>query len=165
VTPVFADERLDWASAIGLFIINYGVLDWHFLVFLESRIPPTDFAKLKGEQKHFQDRVARVKLLIESDQYSEEQKAAFGKFLDRVDPIRTLRNHIAHGHILMRAAVDGKSPTLTLSLPKHLDTNYAPETRHVEFQELTTALDKLTALIEEFPKLTGGWSDTKGVNP
>ena len=159
MTPIFASPKLDWASAIGLFIINYGVLDWHLLVFLESRIPPGDFASIKG--KHFQDRVARIKLVVDSDSYPEEQKAAFGKFFDRVDPIRTLRNHIAHGHMVFRAAADGKSPALTLSLPKDLDSNYAPETRHLGFQELTNALGELTALIEELKKLTGGWSDVR----
>jgi len=165
MTPVFAGERLDWASAIGLFIINYGVLEWHVLVFLESRIPPTEFARLKDERKYFHDRLARVKLLIESDPYSAEQKTAFAKFFDRVEPIRMLRNRIAHGHMLVRADADGKSPMLTLSLPKDLDSNYAPETRHLEFQELTNALAELTALIEEFKKLTGDWSDAKGANP
>jgi len=28
--------QLDWPSAIGNFILNYGVLDWHVLVFLEA---------------------------------------------------------------------------------------------------------------------------------
>ena len=163
MTPIFASDGLDWYSAIGRFIINYGALDWHFLVFLEARIPPTEFAGIK--EKHFQDRVSRVKFLIESGQYSEEQKAAFWKFFDRVDSIRTLRNHIAHGHLLLLTAVNGKFSTLTLSLPKDLDTNYAPETRHLEFQELTNALSELTALIEEFSDLTGDWSDAKRVDP
>jgi len=155
MTPVFAGERLDWASAIGLFMINYGVLDWHVLVFLESRIPSIEFARIKG--KHFQNRLDRAKSVIESDQYSVEQKAAFGKFLERVDPIRTLRNHIAHGHLLVRVSNDGKTPVATLSLPKDLDVNYAPETRHLEFAELASAVDELTALIEEFQRLAGDW--------
>ncbi len=161
MTPIMT-EHLRWASTIGLFIINYGVLDWHFLVFLESRITPPEFSQIK--EKHFQDRVSRVKSFIESDCCSEKQRAAFGKFFDRVDPIRTLRNHIAHGHLLIRVSEDCKSLTRTLSLPKDLDANYAPRTRHVEFQELTNALSELTALIEEFKALAGGWSDSEEIN-
>lgn len=163
MTPVFASDRLDWSSAIGLFIINYGVLDWHFLVFLESRIPPGEFASIK--EKHFQDRVARMKSLVETLQYSDEQKAALEKFFGRVEPIRTLRNHIAHGHMVFRVDVDGKPLALTLSLPKDLDKGYAPATRRLEFQELSDALGELTAVIESFKDLTGGWSDEMGINP
>lgn len=155
MTPILTGHS-SWASYIGLFIINYGVLDWHFLVFLESNITPAEFAQIK--EKHFHDRVSRMKSFIESDRYSEEQKTAFSNFFDRVEPIRALRNHIAHGHLLIRVKEDCKSNTLTLSLPKDLDANFAPETRHVEFQELTNALSELTALIEEFKALAGAWS-------
>lgn len=156
-------EHLSWASSIGLFIINYGVLDWHLLNFLESKIPPTEFAKFK--EKHFQDRVSRVKSFIEeSSHYSEEQKAAFGKFFVRVDLIRTLRNHIAHGHLLIRLTEDGEHLMLTLSLPKDLDASYEPQTRHLEFQELANALNELAALIEEFKTLAGGWSAPEDIN-
>lgn len=161
MTPIMT-EHLNWASTIGLFIINYGVLDWHFLVFLEKRISPDEFTQIK--EKNFHDRVIRMKALIESDRFSDIQKARFGSFFAQVDRIRTLRNHIAHGHLLIRAAEDCKSGTLALSLPKDLDANYAPRTRHVEIQELTNALSELTALIEEFRGLAGGWSDYEEIN-
>jgi hypothetical protein len=157
--PIFAAKKLDWASAIGLFIINYGVLDWHFLVFLESRIPRLEFTSIK--EKHFQDRVARMKSLVESHQYSDDRRAAFGVFFGRVDSIRILRNHIAHGHMLLCFEEAGRPDTLTLTLPKDLDKGYAATTRHLEFQELRAALDELTALIETFKDLTGGWSEEK----
>jgi hypothetical protein len=74
------------------------------------------------------------------------------------DPVRELRNHIAHGYTLFRLAKDGKTPAMTLSLPKDVDATYASETRHLEFRELTNALSELTELIEEFKKLSG-WLD------
>ena len=39
MNPILS-ARLDWPSAIGNFILNYGALDWHVFVFLESRTPP-----------------------------------------------------------------------------------------------------------------------------
>jgi hypothetical protein len=151
--------RLDWPSAIGNFILNYGVLDWHVLVFLEARIPSDEFAKIKG--KHFQDRIALVKSLAASDQHSDEQRQAFGKFFTRLDPIRELRNHIAHGHLLSRWQEDTKTWQILLALPKDLDVLNAPETRLLEFGELTKALAELPELIEEFKKLSSSWIEEK----
>jgi len=164
MTPILPN-RLDWPSAIGNFILNYGVLDWNLFVFLESRMPPDQFAKIKKEP--FQDRIACVKHFVDDCYYSREQKQAFAKFFERLDSIRKLRNQIAHGHLLIRVTEDGKTPALTLSLPKDLDANYAAETRHFEFAELTTALQELTALIEEFQELSGGWHNETltGSNP
>jgi len=154
MTPILPN-RLDWPSAIGNFILNYGVLDWYVFVFLESRMPPDAFAKIKNE--HFQDRIARVKEFVDGFHYSREQEHAFATFFERLEPIRKLRNNIAHGHLLVRVAEDGKSPVLILSQPKDLDVNYAVETRQLEFAELTSALNELTALIERFQELSGGW--------
>jgi hypothetical protein len=84
-----------------------------------------------------------------------EQKAAFASFFERVDPIRNLRNHIAHGHMLVKKNLDGKSFDLTLSQPKDLNSNYAPGTRHLSFQDLIKATTELGKLIQEFQTLTG----------
>jgi hypothetical protein len=164
MTPILPN-RLDWPSAIGNFILNYGVLDWHVLVFLESRMPLDQFAKIKN--KHLKDRIAQVKTLVNKGDYSAEHKRDFAKFFQRLDPIRELRNYIAHGHLLVRVAENGKTPVLTLTLPKNLDAAYAPESRHLEFRELTNAMSELTELIEQFRKLSGPWSDEKekGDNP
>ena len=151
--------RLDWPSAIGNFILNYGVLDWHILVFLEARLPADEFARIKG--KYFQDRITLVKSLVASGQYSDEQRQAFWKFFVRLDPIRELRNHIAHGHMLIRWQEDAMTWKVSLTLPKDLDAPEAPETRHLEFAELTKALIELTGLIEEFNELSDPWIEEK----
>jgi hypothetical protein len=54
-----------------------------------------------------------------------------------------------------------------LSLPSDLGASNSPGALHPEFEELTNAPSELTALIEEFKKLTGGWSDVEEieVNP
>jgi hypothetical protein len=151
--------RLDWPSAIGTFILNFGVLDWHILVFLEARLPAEEFTRIKG--KHFQDRIALVKSLALSAQCSAEQRQAFGKFFIQLNPIRELRNHIAHGHILSRWQVESKTWKVSLALPKDLDAPEAPETRQLDFDDLIDALASLADLIEDFQKLSGPWIEEK----
>jgi len=156
--------RLDWPSAIGNFILNYGVLDWHVFVFLEKRMPPEQFAKIKNG--HFKDRIARVETLVKNGNFSAEQKREFAKFFQRLDPVRELRNHIAHGHLQVLVTDDGKTPGVALTLPKNLDAADPLESRNLEFQELINALSELPNLIEEFQKLSGDWSEENeiGVN-
>jgi hypothetical protein len=154
---------LDWPSAIGNFILNYGVLDWHLFVFLEKRMPPDQFAEIKNE--HFQNPVKRVKAFVNAAGSSHEQRIAFANFFARLDPIRILRNHIAHGHFLVRMAEDGKTLVLTVSLPKDLDATYDSESKHLEFKELVAAMSELTELIEEFQKLDGGWTEETASHP
>jgi hypothetical protein len=155
----------DWFSAAGNFILNYGMLDWDLFAFLEARMPSGQFSEIKN--MHFQDRITLVKRFVADGHLSGEKKQAFEKFFGRLGPIRELRNHIAHGHLLVRVEEVGKPPVVTLSLPKNLDAPYAPESRHLEFKELTKALSELAELIEEFKKLSGNWSDWKtiGGNP
>ena len=133
--------------------MNYGVLDWHLVAFLESRMPPDCFTKIKNE--HFHDRLTRVEAVMNESASSPAHKQDLARFFARLNPIRELRNHIAHGHLLVRIGKDGKTPILTLSLPRDLDANDAPHTRHLEFDELTGALNELSHLIEEFRRLAG----------
>lgn len=147
--------RSDWPSAIGNFILNYGVLDWHLFVFLEKRLPADLFARIRNE--HFQERVTRIRKVVGAGDFSEEQKRGFDEFFKRLERIRALRNHIAHGHMLLTIPKDGKPPFLALSLPKDLDATEAPDTRHLEFEELTKAQSELAALSEDFQKLTKDW--------
>ncbi|MGV3533970.1 MAG: hypothetical protein ACO1QR_16495 [Chthoniobacteraceae bacterium] len=81
----------------------------------------------------------------------------FHSLATRLESVRELRNHIAHGHLLVRFTEVGKTPVLTLSLLKGLDATDASEWRHLEFEELTKAQAELADLIEEFQKLTDDW--------
>jgi hypothetical protein len=148
--------RLDWPSTIGTFLLGFGNLDSGVFSFLEGRMTPDKFVKIKNSS--FQDRIKLVKDLVQNGDFSSEQKLGFDKFFTRLDPIRELRNHIAHGYILLRFEKPGKPPVLTLSLPKELDSSVNPQSRQVELQELIQSLGKLTELIEEFHQLSGDWS-------
>ena len=151
IPPLWSE--LDWASAIGLFIINFGFIDHLVLDFLESRLPSEEFTKTK--ELHLQDRIKLVKDLLEKSDYPPEKRERFARFFHDLDPVRELRNHIAHGHLLVRLEPDMKTIVATLSQPKDLDAAYAPETRHLGFDELKGTLVRLNELIEEFRKLTG----------
>ncbi len=161
MTPILPD-RLCWSSAIGNFIINFGMLDYMVFEFLELSLPPDQFPKIKDE--HFQGRIGRIKEHVSRSDYPAERKERFRKCFDRLEPVRELRNHIAHGHLLLRQAEDTKDLVMTLSLPRNLDAAYSPESRHLPFAELEKALGCLTELIEEFKQLTnhaGSENETK----
>src|SRR5436190_11819481 len=148
-------DKLDWSSAIGNFILNFGVLDWNLLAFLEVQLADDDFTKIK--RGHFHDRVEALKSAFACGAYSEEQKQAFAKFFDRVEKVRELRNHIAHGLMCFRVADDLKSAKLTLTLPRDIAAiegpDSGPDTMQLEFSEFLTASHDLAGLIEEFSRL------------
>lgn len=72
--------------------------------------------------------------------------------------MRELRNHIAHGYLLIQMTEFDQPPVLTLSKPRDLNSLEEPETRHLKFEELIKAMTELVELIEEFKALTGDWT-------
>jgi hypothetical protein len=147
-------DRQSWSSAIGLFVINFSALDLLVQDFLESTLPSEEFLRIK--ERPFYDRVKRIEAHVSQADYSEEKRQQFEKVFRRLDPIRELRNHIAHGVLRFELAEDQSIKAVTLSLPRDLDGSSSPAALHLEFEELSKALSELTALIEEFKKLTGG---------
>ncbi len=102
-----------------------------------SDITPSFFVKVKG--------------------YPIEKKQAIAQFFDRLDPLREIRNHIAHGVLRIALAEDHKTPVLALSLPKELDGSNSPDSQHLTHQDLSSATTALTDLIENFQNLFGNW--------
>jgi hypothetical protein len=144
---------LSWSSVIGNFITNFGMLDLHVLDFLETQLPPEEFSKFK--QRPFHDRVERIKQRLGEADCTLLNKAEFGQFFQRLDPLRATRNHIAHGILRFGLAPDQKSPIQTLSIPRDLDGSNPTEARHLEFAELQAELKTLNEMIEEFERLVG----------
>ena len=141
------------ASAIGNFLLNYGTLDYFVFVYLKDHLSPSEFAAVK--EWHFKDRVMKIAQHLKDAGYPAEQQLAFARLLERLEPIRELRNHIAHGHMYFRLDAETLMPTVTLFKAKDLDTGFLPDSNHVEFDELLAALKTLTELIEEFQRLAG----------
>ena len=144
-----------WSSAIGRYIINFGMLDLLVQDFLESILPSGEFTRLRDG--HFQDRIKRLKDHVTRAHHPPKKEKALAQFFERLEPARQLRNHIAHGLLRMGLAGDQKTWTHTLSLPKDLDGSGAPQARHLTYQELLKAGTDLTQLIEDFKSLFGNW--------
>src|SRR5215218_4095569 len=85
--------------------------------------------------------------------FRAEQQNEFAKLVESLEPIRELRNHIAHGHMYFRINEATRQPTATVFKTKDLDTGWRPDSKHAEFTELLAALKTLTELIERFQSL------------
>jgi hypothetical protein len=154
-TASLTPARLDWPSVIGNFMLNFGVLDLHVLDSLESRLTPETFAMVRGW--HLRDRLDLLKQHLPRDSHSKLTRERFERFFERLEPIRELRNHIAHGTMRLGLTADSNTWEVTLSLPRDLDASNSPEARHVTFEELDQARNELGQLIEEFEELDGMW--------
>lgn len=146
-------ERLDWSSAIGNFLLNYGTLDYFVFCFLKDHLAEEEFAKVK--EWHLKNRLERIAQHMQEAKFSEDQQKEFAQLVQRLDPIRELRNHIAHGHMYVRIDEETHKPTVTVFRAKDLDTGFLPDAKHLEFAELLAALKTLTELIEDFQRLAG----------
>jgi hypothetical protein len=142
--------RLDWPSAIGLFILNFGTLEFLTLTFLESRQTPKQFEKTK--EKSFQERIGVIEKEVLTGRFSAATRNDFQQFIVQLEPIRSLRNHLAHGYILGRWDEATANIVITLSKPREMDVAYSSQSLHVEFRTLVKALDQLKELIESFQR-------------
>jgi hypothetical protein len=145
--------RLDWPSTIGNFLLNYGTLDYFVFVFLKDHLSGDEFDRIS--EWHFNDRVKRIAQHLKDEKYPADQQTAFARLLERLEPIRELRNHLAHGHMYVWLDPETRTPRITLFKAKALDTGLLPDSKHVEFAELLPALAVLAELIEEFQALAG----------
>ncbi|HEX7858993.1 MAG TPA: hypothetical protein VF773_01560 [Verrucomicrobiae bacterium] len=119
--PALLPARLDWPSAIGNFLLNFGSLEWLVSVYLKDRLPAGEFERLRDW--HFRDRLTRVAQEFANRSYPAEQQAAFRELVERIESIRELRNHIAHGH--MRLGVDSATNLRVVTLSKARDIDMA----------------------------------------
>lgn len=150
--PIFP-KRLDWPSAIGNFFLNFGTLEYMILVFLRDRVAPEDYSR--ACKRHLKDRLLLIAEHLEKNDVPVAQRAAFGDLCERLDPIREIRNHLAHGHFLFHWDLESKKPTITISRAIDLDAYEDPDTKHIGFEELRSAMDVLKDLNERFSELAG----------
>ena len=148
--PIFS-SRPSWASALGSFLLQFAMLDYLAHVYLKNNLDSAKFSKIA--ERHFKDRLSAVAEHI-CFSGSMEMKKAFDSLRSRVEPIRNLRNHIAHGYMLLQENETG-SVELSISLPKDLDQEYAVAARHVTFEDLQASLKELTSVIEAFKEIVG----------
>jgi hypothetical protein len=145
--------RLDWPSTIGNFLLNFGTLDYFVFCFLKDHLSVEEFAKVK--EWHLKTRLDRIAQQMQEADFPAEQQKEFAQLVTLLEPIRELRNHIAHGHLYCRIDEVTKQPVVTLFKAKDLDTGFEPNANHIEFPELLAALGVLRELTEGFERLAG----------
>jgi len=149
ITPA----HLNWPSTIGNLLLNYGTLDFLVFCFLRDQLSPEEFAKVRDW--HLKDRLRRIAQHLQEVKCPAEQQNEFAQLARRLEPIRELRNHIAHGHMYFRIDEETKQLTVTVFRAKDLDTGWTPDAKHVELPELLAGLKTLNELIESFQSIAG----------
>lgn len=145
--------RLDWPSAIGNFILNFGHLEYLSFVCLRNILTSSEFEDCKALT--FKDRVSKIKKHLRESGSAKENQEQLDLLVKRLEPLRKFRNRIAHGYLLFRFDDQTQPLSISISQPKDLDSTYSPDTRHIEFEELRANLSELTELIEAFKKVAG----------
>jgi len=149
--PIFP-SRLDWPSTIGNFLLNFGTLEYLVNIYLQDHIDPAEFSKVKVW--HLKDRLTRVAQDLVNSRPVQVQ-GEFNDLLARLDPIRDLRNHIAHGYFILLLNDKGHAPEVLIARPIDAGQENTPEARHVTFGELRAHLTELTEVIEGFKRIVG----------
>ena len=144
--------RLDWPSGIGNLFLNFGMLEYLVFVFLKDHLTSEKYETVK--EQHLKDRLAKITRYLMDQSYPAEMQASFEELRQRIDPIREIRNHIAHGHLYVRMNAETQLQ-VTVFRAKDLDTGLESTSRHIEFSELVSALSALTKIIEEFKRIAG----------
>jgi len=150
--PILPD-RLDWPSAIGNFLLNFGTLEYLVFVFLKDHLRPEEFDRVK--EYHLKDRLNLIEQQLKQEGHPPHEQRAFAVLVEAIGPIRDLRNRLAHGHLCTRYDVQTKKWSVTVFKAKDVDTGFLPTSKHVEFEDLVTALGRLTELIEELQRFVG----------
>lgn len=141
----------DWHYAIGLFILEFGHLEYLIFVFLEDSLAPEEFAK--SGKLHLKDRL----LTLHSYAKSAQRRSQLQSWTARLNPIRELRNDIAHGHLHLSGLGPGETPRITFFASKYIDNDDSPGAKRLTYEDLRRALDSLAQLKDEFYRLTDQW--------
>jgi hypothetical protein len=148
-------DRVSMASTIGLFILNFSTLDLLVQDYLEDNLPAREFVRFKD--RHFQERIERIRNHIQQPEFDPKKRDEFERLSSRLESIRQLRNHIAHG-LLRLSLIEGPEKWgITISLPRDLDDSNTPDARHLTLEELLIVSKDLTNLIEDFKRWSSEW--------
>jgi hypothetical protein len=140
----------EWAFAIGNFILNFGTLDLRVFEFLQANLTAEEFAEAKEEP--FKTRLNKAAAILSR---TPEKTAAVQDLLKRVAPFRELRNHIAHGHLLVKIDDATQTPTITIARTKDQDDSALFGNRPMSARGLLEDSRKVADLSEEFCRLAG----------
>lgn len=151
--PSIFPARLDWPSVIGNLLLNFGTLDYMVFVYLKDHLPTEEYLKVR--EWHLKDRFTRIADHLMEAEASEDEQSRFGDLVKRLDPIREIRNHLAHGH--MFTTIDEKTyqPTVTIMKARDLDMHDSPDCDQVHFKDILAAMNELGKIIKELDPIAG----------
>jgi hypothetical protein len=150
--PLFS-EKPNWLSEIGRFILNFGQVEWFLCAYLKDFVQTSPSAVVP---RCLTDRVKAV-----ADHFTKNKRAQTTEFTEwrkRLEPIRQLRNHIAHGYMFV-TQIDG---ALAVCICQVNDLNAEADSKRLTFSELQNNNESLTELIEQFKTLTG-WTTSEEI--
>jgi len=143
--------KLDWHSAVGNFILNFGTLEMLVRFFLEKHLASSDFEDCR--KLHFKDLLEIVAMCMADAGFPTSDQDAFMELCEELNTIRDLRNHLAHCHLTVNIE-KGSEPEATLSMPRDQDRPFDPETRQLTFSDLQDGLHRLNQASETFQRLS-----------
>lgn len=143
--------KIDWFSAVGNLILNFGTLEFLLFSFLEKHL---DAGEFEGSKKlHFKDRLSIVANCLEKEGLPTADRKQWDRCVNELESLRQLRNHVAHGHLTVNLLA-GVEPRVTISLPRDLDSPLDGDFRQLGFDELRDGLDQLSKATELFQRLS-----------
>ncbi len=149
LSPVLP-QRLDWSSMIGLFILNFGQLELALSDIIKLRAKPES---RKGVlKKSFHDKIQCLKDLAEQHPLMVKKQKEWEALVARMDAIRDLRNHLAHGTLVHTVAEDLKSVSQRFCLIQDVCAEVQDADR-VTFEELHRQNQLLADVLGEMLKL------------
>lgn len=77
-------NRLDWPSAIGNFLLNFGTLEYLVFGFLKDHLRPEEFDRVK--ERHLKDRLNRIEQQLRDEGYPPHEQKAFAVLVEEQKP-------------------------------------------------------------------------------
>ncbi|SKA97835.1 hypothetical protein SAMN02745166_02626 [Prosthecobacter debontii] len=157
--------HINWPSAIGNYLLNFSMLDLSVLNFVKRRSPAEETAKL--ERMHFQDRVKRMRQMVEQAPDLQPQHAQFQILFEQIESLRDLRNLLAHGVLSVDFNISEreKEVRLCLRLPRDIGKPESDVGPGLSFEDLLSQLQPLADLNGELQQLEGGCEVTELSGP
>lgn len=152
----------DLYSAIGLLIVNFGTLEYLTLEYLQAQLSAGEYEK--ASKRHFNERLELCFNRISTNMANAETLEKSEEMRRRLKPVRELRNHIAHGYLLVRIDLESRKPLLSLSNPREFDVAYSAESLHLTLDQLLLLLNELGEVIKSFQGLAGYTTTTEQIS-
>jgi len=145
--------RLDWPSAIGSFLMNFGTLESMVFTYLKNNLADAEYARVRGW--HLKDRLTRMREHLSTSDAKAEKLREFDEACKRFDRVRELRNHLAHGHIC--SALDPDTGEAYVAILKTKDAEYELHrgTERLHFEALQSGMMEVDHLTTYFSRLAG----------